>query len=76
MEIFMKSIELMIVGMGLTLAFLILMVGVMNLLKKLITALDKAFPEARPEQPAPQAAVCKAKIALAIAAAKHLAKQI
>jgi hypothetical protein len=48
----------------------------MNLLKKLITAFDKAFPEARPEQPAPPDAVCKAKIALAIAAAKHRAKQI
>jgi sodium pump decarboxylase gamma subunit len=74
MEIFIKSVELMIVGMGLTFVFLIVMVGVMNLLEKLVIALDKAFPEARPKQPAPAAAGNKAKIALAIAAARHRAK--
>ncbi|MDR1123579.1 MAG: OadG family protein [Elusimicrobiota bacterium] len=76
MEIFIKSVELMVVGMGLTFVFLIVMVGVMNLLEKLVALLDKFFPEAQPVQRATGAAGNKAKIALAIAAAKSRAGQI
>ena len=75
MEIFLKSIELMAVGMGLTFTFLILLVGLMSLLEKLVILLNKIFPEARPKQHAAHAGGGnKAKIALAIAAAKHYAK--
>jgi sodium pump decarboxylase gamma subunit len=75
MEILIKGTELMIVGMGMTFCFLILLVFTMKLLEKFIAVLDKISPEQTPAQPAPAAAPAgNAKIAAAIAAAKHYSK--
>lgn len=69
-----KSLELMIVGMGMTFLFLILLVCSMGLLKKTVEFLNKRFPEEAPKTaPAPQAQNNTA-IAIAIAAARNFAK--
>jgi sodium pump decarboxylase gamma subunit len=77
MHIFIKSVELMVVGMGMTFAFLMLMVGVMGLLKVFVEAVNKRFPEYVPAAAAHSnhaAAGVNDKIAAAIAAAKHHGK--
>lgn len=76
MEIFIKSIELMIIGMGMTFTFLILLVGTMKALKLFVEQLNKYFPEAVPAQQNSHAAPAgiNAKIAVAIALAKHHSK--
>ncbi len=74
MQAFTKSIELMIVGMGMTFAFLAMMVLCMNLLRIFVAFLGKYFPEKQPASKTPAAAgagVNNAAIAIAIAAAKR-----
>lgn len=76
-SVFAKSIELMVVGMGLTFTFLIVLVFVMNILSFIVeNILNKIFPVAKPAAPAPVAVVSddKVKIAIALAAAKSMAK--
>ena len=69
-----KGLELMIVGMGTTFLFLITLVSIMGVLKKLVEYLNKHFPENVPAPAASAPVQNNAKIALAIAAAKHFAK--
>ncbi len=69
-----KSIELMIVGMGMTFTFLIILVFIMGLLKKLVELLNKRFPEELPKAAEIQTAHNNTAIAIAIAAAKNFAK--
>jgi len=69
-----KGLELMIVGMGMTFAFLIILVCVMGVLKKIVELLNKHFPENLPTAAVSAPVRDNAKIALAIAAAKHFAK--
>lgn len=76
-SVFAKSIELMVVGMGLTFSFLILLVFVMKALSFIVeNVLNKLFPPAQPAAAAPVAVISddKVKIAIAIAAAKSMAK--
>lgn len=69
-----KSLELMIVGMGMTFLFLILLVYIMGGLKKLVEFLNKRFPEDLPKAAKQQTAQDNTAIAIAIAAAKNFAK--
>lgn len=69
-----KSIELMIVGMGMTFLFLIVLVYIMGGLKKLVEFLNKRFPEDLPKTEPAQTAQDNTAIAIAIAAAKNFAK--
>ena len=72
-ELFAKSVELMVVGMGMTFAFLILLVLMLNLLKWGVKLLNKFFPEQVEIAKAPALAVKddkKLKIAIALAAIK------
>lgn len=67
MEALLKSTELMIVGMGLTFSFLAVLVFVMILLRKFVERFPGALPTAGAQNN------IKAKIALAIAAARQTA---
>ena len=72
--LFAKSVELMVIGMGMTFSFLILLVFMLNVLKWLVKLLNKISPEKveKPNAPA-RAAVqddTKLKIAIALAAIK------
>ncbi len=69
-----KSLELMIVGMGMTFLFLILLVYIMGGLKKLVEFLNKRFPEDLPKAAPSPKAQGNTAIAIAIAAAKNFAK--
>lgn len=69
-----KSLELMIVGMGMTFLFLILLVYIMGGLKKLVEFLNKRFPEDLPKAAPSPKAQDNTAIAIAIAAAKNFAK--
>ena len=73
-ELFAKSIELMVIGMGMTFSFLILLVVMLNVLRLLVQALNKISPEKveKPNAPAPVAVQdnTKLKIAIALAAIK------
>ena len=73
-ELFAKSVELMVIGMGMTFSFLILLVLMLNVLKWLVQLLNKISPEKveKPNTPAPVAAAddTKLKIAIALAAIK------
>lgn len=80
-SIFEQSIELMVIGMGMTFSFLIILVGIMKILEVFVNFLNRFFPtqDARPGQSAPEhaalpAADNKTAIAIAIAAAKYYAK--
>lgn len=73
-ELFAKSIELMVIGMGMTFSFLILLVVMLNVLRLLVQALNKISPEKveKAATPAPVAVQdnTKLKIAIALAAIK------
>ncbi len=69
-----KSIELMIVGMGMTFLFLIVLVYIMGGLKKLVEFLNNRFPEDLPKTAEIRTAQDNTAIAIAIAAAKNFAK--
>ncbi len=69
-----KSLELMIVGMGMTFAFLIILVLIMGGLKKIVEFLNTRFPEDMPKAAPAQTAQNNTAIAIAIAAAKNFAK--
>ena len=69
-----KSLELMIVGMGMTFLFLIVLVYIMGGLKKLVEFLNKRFPEELPKTAPVQTTKNNTAIAIAIAAAKNFAK--
>ncbi len=69
-----KSVELMIVGMGMTFLFLILLVYIMGALRKLVEFLNKRFPQEQPKAAAAQTAQSNTAVAIAIAAAKNFAK--
>lgn len=75
-SVFAKSVELMVVGMGMTFSFLIILVCIMKVLQFVVEGfLNKVFP---PAQPAAAAVTAisddKIKIAIALAAAKSMAK--
>lgn len=73
-ELFAKSVELMVIGMGMTFSFLIMLVFMLNVLKWLVQLLNKISPEKaeKPNTPAPVAVQddTKLKIAIALAAIK------
>lgn len=72
-ELFAKSVELMIVGMGMTFSFLILLVLMLNVLKWGVSLINKIFPEHVEDAKVPALAVQddkKLKIAIALAAIK------
>ena len=71
-NLFAKSVELMVVGMGMTFSFLILLVFMLNVLKRLVDVLNKIMPEkVQEKQTTPQAQDnTKLKIAIALAAIK------
>ncbi|MDR0953079.1 MAG: OadG family protein [Elusimicrobiota bacterium] len=76
-SLFAISVELMVVGMGTTFAFLIILVGVMKILEIVVNIINKYLPEvaAAQQSSAPKSqGLNKAKIALAIAAAKNFKK--
>jgi len=67
-----KSVKLMVIGMGMTFSFLILLVFMLNVLKWLVRGLNKISPE-KVEKPNTPVAVkdnTKLKIAIALAAIK------
>ncbi len=72
-ELFAKSFELMVIGMGMTFTFLILLVFMLNVLRWGVNLLNKICPEKLPE-PAKVPSITqddkKLKIAIAIAAIK------
>ncbi len=72
-ELFAKSVELMVIGMGMTFSFLILLVLMLNVLRLLVQVLNKIAPEKveKPTTPAPAVQDDKkVKIAIALAAIK------
>ena len=71
-ELFAKSVELMVVGMGMTFSFLILLVLMLNVLKWGVNLVNKIFPEKVEAPKAPTLAQDnkKLKIAIALAAIK------
>ena len=72
-DLFAKSVELMVVGMGMTFSFLILLVFMLNVLKWLVDVLNKIMPEKKAETKPVIPAVqddTKLKIAIALAAIK------
>ena len=72
-ELFAKSVELMVIGMGMTFSFLILLVLMLNVLKWLVKILNIISPEKveKPATPAPAVQDdTKLKIAIALAAIK------
>lgn len=72
-ELFAKSVELMVIGMGMTFSFLILLVLMLNVLRLLVQVLNKIAPEKveKPTMPAPAVQDDKKlKIAIALAAIK------
>ena len=75
MENLAVSMKLMVIGMVVTFIFLILMVYILGALEKFVAVLDKYFPpEAQDKTAHAKRIGGKAKIALAIAAARHHAK--
>ena len=72
-ELFAKSLELMVVGMGMTFSFLILLVFMLNVLKWLANLLNIIAPEKK-EETKPVVNTIKddkkIKIAIALAAIK------
>ena len=72
-ELFAKSVELMVIGMGMTFSFLILLVFMLKLLTWTVGKLNKVFPEVqeniKPAVPSLQYNT-KIKIAVALAAIK------
>ncbi len=77
-SVFAKSIELMVVGMGMTFAFLIILVFIMRILEFAVEGcLNKWFPPKEASSSAPavvSASDEKVKIAIALAVAKSMAK--
>ncbi len=74
-EVLEKSFELMVVGMGTTFLFLILLVVVMIVLGLIVNLLEKRFPQKVEKKSVGTVFVPeKLKIALAVASAKHFAK--
>lgn len=72
-QLFAKSFELMVIGMGMTFSFLIILVFMLNLLKWGVSLLNKICPEKLPEPAKAPAAIQddkKLKIAIALAAIK------
>ena len=72
-NLFAKSLELMVIGMGMTFSFLILLVFMLNVLKLLAGILNKISPEKKAETKPITPAVqddTKLKIAIALAAIK------
>ncbi len=72
-ELFAKSVELMVVGMGMTFSFLILLVIMLNVLKWGVSLLNKIFPEKVEVVKTPVLTTQdnkKLKIAIALAAIK------
>ncbi len=72
-NLFAKSLELMVIGMGMTFAFLILLVFMLNVLKWLVGVLNEISPEKKAETKPIIPAVqddTKLKIAIALAAIK------
>lgn len=75
-SVFAKSVELMVVGMGMTFAFLIILVFIMKVLEFAVEGcLNKWFPVKEAASSVPAAASVsddKVKIAIALAAAKSM----
>lgn len=72
-NLFAKSLELMVIGMGMTFSFLILLVFMLNVLKWLVGVLNEILPEKKAETKPIIPAVqddTKLKIAIALAAIK------
>lgn len=73
-ELFAKSVELMVIGMGMTFSFLILLVFMLKALAWAVQMLNKIFPEvqetAKPAITANTQDDTKIKIAIALAAIK------
>ena len=72
-NLFAKSLELMVIGMGMTFSFLILLVFMLNVLKWLAGVLNEILPEKKAETKPIIPAVqddTKLKIAIALAAIK------
>ncbi len=72
-ELFAKSFELMVIGMGMTFSFLIILVFMLNVLRWGVNLLNKICPEKLPEPAKVTAPVhddTKLKIAIALAAIK------
>ena len=72
-ELFAKSFELMVIGMGMTFSFLILLVLMLNVLRGGVSLLNKICPEKLPEPAKVSTPVqddIKLKIAIALAAIK------
>lgn len=68
---FVESIKLMVVGMGMTFCFLILLVFAMKALSLLVEILNKISPEIAPTQKVPSLGK-ELKIAIALAAIKSV----
>lgn len=77
-SVFAKSVELMVVGMGMTFMFLIILVFIMKVLEFAVEGfLNKWFPAKEAAVSAPGAGGVsddKVKIAIALAAAKSMMK--
>ena len=77
-SVFAKSVELMVVGMGMTFMFLIILVFIMKVLEFAVEGfLNKWFPVKEAAVSAPGAGGVsddKVKIAIALAAAKSMLK--
>ena len=73
-----KSLILMAVGMTVVFAFLGILVGVMNLLAKVLPRLSFLLPDPEPPKPKsrPPASSSDAEVALAIAAALRRAGKV
>ena len=73
-ELFAKSVELMVIGMGMTFTFLILLVFMLKVLAWVVQILNKIFPEVQEAVKPAVIAVAqdnkKIKIAIALAAIK------
>lgn len=75
MELLKQGLELMVIGMGITFSFLIILLIVMKILGVAVRVLNKYFPEKVAQvQKITKNSDDKIKKVLAIALAKHFAK--
>lgn len=64
-----EGFELMMIGMGVVLAFLVLLVGLMRLSGSIFTRFPEVFPDPEPTEPSEAASHTAEKRAVALAAA-------
>ena len=69
-SLFGQSIGITIIGMSIVFVFLLILVGLMNLMSRLVQVLEKYFPQAAAQAAAP-AGADQTFVAIAIAAAKR-----